>query len=165
MRELSKKVILLGNLGVGKTSLVNRFVFNRFSESYFSTIGVRIEKKSVEIDSNKINMIVWDIAGERNQENTPQSYLLGTNGIIYVVDISNPTSYQNAESDITYLKKKLPTIPILLIANKVDLISVAEKASLIKSMPIKPDIFTSAKSNQNVELVFDELGRLILLNS
>lgn len=165
MRELSKKVILLGNLGVGKTSLVNRFVFNRFSESYFSTIGVRIEKKAVVVDDSKINMIIWDIAGERNQENTPQSYLLGTNGIIYVVDISNPASYQNAASDITFLKKKLPTVPILVIANKVDLISAAEKATILKTMLIIPDIFTSAKSNQNVELVFDELGKLILLNS
>jgi small GTP-binding protein len=165
MKELSKKVILLGNLGVGKTSLVNRFVFNRFSESYFSTIGVRIEKKTVEVDDSKINMIIWDIAGERNQENTPQSYLLGTNGIMYVVDISNPASYQNAATDISFLKKKLPSIPILLIANKVDLITAAEKATILKSMPISPDIFTSAKSNQNVELIFDELGRLILLNS
>lgn len=165
MRELSKKVILLGNLGVGKTSLVNRFVFNRFSESYFSTIGVRIEKKAVIVDDSKIYMIIWDIAGERNQENTPQSYLLGTNGIIYVVDISNAASYQNAEVDITFLKKKLPGVPILMIANKIDLVSPTDKAAFVNSMPIKPDIFTSAKSNQNVELVFDELGRLILLNS
>lgn len=165
MSEYSKKVILLGNLGVGKTSLVTRYVFNRFSDSYFSTIGVRIEKKMVIIGEDKVNFIIWDIAGEKRQENTPQSYLLGANGVLYVIDISAPDSFSQLADDIAYLKKKLPGTPILLIANKSDLLTSDQLESVIKTLPIKPDFLTSAKNNQNVEIAFDELGRLILLNT
>jgi 50S ribosomal subunit-associated GTPase HflX len=91
--------------------------------------------------------------------------LLGANGVLYVIDISAPDSFLQLADDITYLKKKLPSTPILLIANKSDLLTSDQLESVIKTLPIKPDFVTSAKNNQNVEIAFDELGRLILLNT
>ena len=161
--ELTKKIIILGNVGVGKTSMVNRFVFDRFSETYYSTIGVRIEKKVVTVGDDKLNFIIWDIAGESNQQNTPQSYFLGTSAIIYLVDISAPPSYLNVETDIQFIKSKIPNSPLLLVANKFDLLNETQVQHAVKMMPIKPDMLISAKSNLNVESVFKQLANLILL--
>ena len=163
MNEISKKIILVGNINVGKTSLVNQFVHQRFSEQYISTIGVRIDKKQLLIKEQTLNMIIWDLAGESSQQNTPQSYFLGTGGVIYVVDISTQATYQNMDNDLTFLKMKLPSVPIIIAANKSDLSGPSDAQTKAHNMPSKPDFITSAKNGSNVDDLFQRLAELMLL--
>lgn len=164
MRELNKKIILIGNINVGKTSMVARYVYHKFSEQYISTIGVRIDKKMITTDNAQINMIIWDLAGESNQQNTPQSYFLGAAAVIYVVDISSPPTFLNMEADINFVKSKIPEAIVLVAANKSDKLSETALQQHIAMMPMKPDYVTSAKENLHIETLFFELG-VRLLNS
>ena len=102
---ISKKVILTGSFGVGKTSLFNRFIHQQFSEKYLTTVGVRVNKKTLTVDNEEITLMLWDIAGEVSQDKVPVSYFLGTSGIIYVADLSRPLTFKNLVNDIKLLKE------------------------------------------------------------
>ena len=97
---LSRKVILTGSFGVGKTSLFSRFIHDSFSDRYITTIGVKVDKKSVEVDGEKVSILLWDIAGEVTQDKVPRSYFLGASAIIYVFDLTRPSTYKNIDIDI-----------------------------------------------------------------
>ncbi len=159
-KTYSKKVILIGNFGVGKTSLTRQFVYQKFSDEYLTTLGVKIDKKVVELDDNLINLMIWDIAGEVTQTRVNTSYYLGSNGIMYVFDVSRPSTYEQMEADIEYVKKLLPGVPILRIANKADLLSKEQ----LDQIPVQYDFLCSAKNNQNVEQAFQELTQAMLKN-
>ena len=164
MRAISKKIILTGSFCVGKTSLISRFVYQRFPFSYQTTLGVRIDKKATIIGETKINMIIWDIGGEQSQSRVPESYYLGSSGVIYVFDISRPSSFINMETDVTYIRKKLPKVPIILVANKTDLLDESTLNEVKNILPIEADFYTSAKENTNVEDVFIRLANDIINN-
>jgi len=119
---VSKKVILVGHFGVGKTSLISRFVHQKFSDQYLTTIGVKIDKKAVHINGAELPLIIWDIAGETSQQKIPESYKLGANGVIHVFDLSRPSTYENLQSDTDNIRDLLPNVPITQIGNKNDLI-------------------------------------------
>ena len=158
MNQVTKKVILAGPMSVGKTSLVNKYVYHKFSEQYISTIGVRIDKKAMILGDTQVNLILWDLAGETNQINTPQSYFLGAGGVLYVVDMNNPTTFITIADELEFIKNKLPNIPVFLIGNKKDLLSDAEMEKSLDLISITPDFLTSAKDGDNVDLIFEKLG-------
>ena len=162
MGETTRKIILSGNTGVGKTSLVSRYVHERFLEKYPSSIGVRIDRKELQISHNILDMIIWDLSSKSSQEEVPQSYLLRTSGAIYVVDISEPSTFDNMVEDIAFFQKKLSGIPILIVANKSDKVSPAAINFIIEEMPVRPDFISSAKENINVTEIFQRLGELML---
>jgi len=70
---LNTKVVLTGSYGVGKTSLFNQFLSEKFSDRYLTTIGVKVDKKVIQVNGHSISIILWDIAGERNQDKVPNS--------------------------------------------------------------------------------------------
>ncbi|OJJ21173.1 GTP-binding protein [marine bacterium AO1-C] len=162
MPPVSKKVILVGNFGVGKTSLVRRFVFQEFSDEYLTTLGVRIDKKVVELAGNTVNLILWDIAGEVTQTKVPVSYYLGAHGVIYVFDVQRPSSFENIAADLEYIRSKLPDAPICVIGNKKDLISDGELKNLSEQLPVDVSFFTSAKTGENVEKMFAQIAQHML---
>ena len=88
----SKKIILAGSFGVGKTSLFNQFIFNKFDDKYLTTIGVKVNKKIVDIEGRQLSILLWDIAGEVAQDKVPVTYFLGASGVIYVFDLSRPST-------------------------------------------------------------------------
>jgi small GTP-binding protein len=159
-KTYSKKIILIGNFGVGKTSLTRQFVYQKFSEEYLTTLGVKIDKKVMERGDDLINLMIWDIAGEVTQTRVNTSYYLGSNGVMYVFDVTRPSTYEQMEADIEYVQKLLPNIPILRIANKADLLSPEQ----IAQIPVKYDFLCSAKNNQNVEQAFGKLTEMMLNN-
>ncbi len=159
---ISKKVVLTGPLGVGKTSLFNRFLYQRFSEEYLSTIGAKIDKKVLDIDGRPLTLMVWDIAGEVTQKQVPLSYFLGASGIIYVFDLSRPATYLDMEQDLAYLRKILPEVCLKIVGNKTDLLEPPTLARVLKDLPHPPDALTSAKTGENVEALFQDLGRALL---
>lgn len=154
----SKKVILTGSFGVGKTSLFSKFLYNTFSDKYLTTIGVKVDKKVLEIEGKEITMILWDVAGEVAQDKVPVSYFLGASGIIYVFDLTRPSTYQNLAEDVAYLQKLTKGGIVRVVGNKKDLVS-DEKIQEIKALlPMSCDIVTSAKTGENVEELFISLG-------
>ncbi len=156
-----KKIILLGNFGVGKTSLVRQFVFSKFSDEYMTTIGVRIDKKVVSLNGKEIPMIIWDIAGESTHQKIPDSYKLGAHGILYVIDILRPSTYQSIESEILSLEKLLPNAPIIKVANKIDLLTENERTELVNELPLSNYVLCSAKTGENVANAFQFLAERI----
>ena len=155
---LSKKIVLLGHFGVGKSSLVRRFVANEFSDDYKVTIGVNILKKQVDLDEDRMNLILWDVEGNDEMKNFRSSYLMGASAFIYVFDASRPITYQDLKINIDYLKEKYPEALIQIIGNKVDLVEQELIEERLKEKDIKQAYLSSAKTGQNVERVFHDLA-------
>ena len=120
---ISKKVILTGSFGVGKTSLFNQFIYETFSDKYLTTIGVKVNKKSVTVGTEEVSILLWDIAGEVSQDKVPNSYLLGAAAVFYVFDLNRPTTYKNLETDLVHLRNLLPHATIRVVGNKKDLLT------------------------------------------
>ncbi|WP_299112906.1 Rab family GTPase [uncultured Winogradskyella sp.] len=147
----SKKIVLLGHFGVGKTSVMRKYVTDEFSSDYKVTIGVHILKKDVE----DISLILWDIEGTKDINRINKSYLLGAHSFIITYDITRPSTFQNLESQITGLKKDFPNALIKVIGNKVDLLEkTAIQEDRDKQIVSITDYLTSAKTGENIETLF-----------
>ncbi|WP_108867470.1 Rab family GTPase [Aquimarina aquimarini] len=161
--KLSKKVVLLGHFGVGKTSLFRRFMDNEFSEEYKVTLGVQIKKKVITLpDGRELSMIIWDAEGHSDSvEDTRKSYLLGSHAFIYVFDLTREETYITLTKDLKYLKENYNKIPAKVIGNKLDLVNEKEINTLLTEKNIPFDCLTSAKTNKNVEHFFSDLANEI----
>lgn len=153
---LSKKIILTGSFGVGKTSLFNRFISNTFSEKYLTTIGVKVDKKTVYAGGQEITLILWDIAGEISQDKVPRTYFLGTSAIIYVYDLTRPSTQLNIKKDLALLEQLVPGCIVKVVGNKKDIAS-AEKIKKAEQQGLTAT-FTSAKTGEHVEDLFVSLA-------
>jgi small GTP-binding protein len=162
MQKISKKIILIGNFGVGKTSLVRRFVFQKFSDEYLTTLGVKIDKKVLQLGEKELTLLIWDVAGEVSQSKVPKSYYLGAQGIIYVFDLSRPSTFENIKEDLNYVAQVLPNVPQLIVGNKLDLVDQSKLEELKALMPVAADFMTSAKNGDSVEDMFLSLGQKVL---
>jgi small GTP-binding protein len=162
MPSVSKKVCLIGSFGVGKTSLVRNFIHHVFSEEYLTTIGVKIDKKVVMIADTQVTLVLWDIAGEMNMDDIPRNYLLGAHGLIYVFDLTRPSTWANLEDNLSQMNQLLPKAPIVVVGNKKDLLKEGEPA--LEQQPFSPftDLYTSAKTGEGVEHLFLQLTHRIL---
>ena len=158
----SKKVILAGSFGVGKTSLFNQFIHNKFDDKYLTTIGVKVNKKVVNIDGRELSILLWDIAGEVSQDKVPVTYFLGASGVIYVFDLSRPTTYKNITEDVEYLKGILDGGVIRVVGNKRDLVTDEQLGNIREELELPFDIATSAKTGENVEELFFDIGKALL---
>ncbi len=157
---VSKKIVIVGHFGVGKTSLIRRFVEDIFSEDYKVTIGVHILKKTVEINDKEINLILWDTEGTDDIEEIRKAYLLGTHGFIFVCDLSRPITYKNIESQIDYLKTNFNNVPILSIGNKSDLLPKGSISGKKEEMSFL-DMLVSAKEGNNVQRLFEKMAKML----
>ena len=161
--KLSKKVILLGHFGVGKTSLFRRFMDNEFSEEYKVTLGVQIKKKVIQLpDGRELSMIIWDTEGHSiSIEDTRKSYLLGSHAFIYVFDLTREETYATLTKDLEYLRENYIKIPARILGNKLDLVNEKEIRAQLTAKNIPFDGLTSAKTNKNVESFFLDLAKEI----
>jgi len=116
-----KKICMLGGFSVGKTSLVKRYVESVFSETYLTTVGVKIDKKTVTLGDRTVHMILWDLAGEDDMASLRLSYMRGSAGYVLVADGTRPATLEMALS----LRKRVETehgpLPFALLINKNDL--------------------------------------------
>lgn len=156
---IAKKVLLVGNFGVGKTSLIRRFVLNEFSEDYISTIGVRVSTKIVSVNKEEIKLLIWDVAGTNADEKIPKAYFLGASAAMYVFDLSREETYSNLQNQIDVVKQLSNLQNITIVGNKKDLLLEDEIEDVIESIPLKVDLITSAKENENVEIAFKKLAK------
>jgi small GTP-binding protein len=159
----SKKIILAGHFGVGKTSLIRQFVENTFTEEYKVTIGVHISKKTIEQkDKDPISLIIWDLEGQDDITKIRTSYLLGTHGFIYVFDLSRPATFKNLISELNFLKEQYPKIPLKVVGNKMDLVNKAHLKQYSDIFDPYVDLFVSAKTGSKVETLFTKLANALI---
>lgn len=171
-KNVEKKVCLLGDFGVGKTSLIRRFVYDAYDDRYLSTLGVKVTKKQMVIKDYKkkpffkvdLTLIIWDLVGQKGFQSLKASAYKGTNGAFIVCDLSRPDTVDSMEWWVDSLLKVQKDIPLIFLANKVDLTDNAvplELRSKIESIMRKYKGFffsTSAKTGQDVEAAFQKMG-------
>ena len=154
---IAKKILLVGNFGVGKTSLIRRFVLNEFSEDYISTIGVVVSKKIVTYNNEQIKLMIWDVAGTSGNEKIPKAYFLGASAAMFVFDLSRSETYVTIEENLNMVKELSGLNQITVVGNKKDLLSDNELEKVTKNISVAVDLITSAKENDNVENAFLQL--------
>ena len=170
MTTFSKKVCLLGDFSVGKTSLVRRFVYNLFDDKYISTIGVKVSRKTVVVprtdDVVELTMMLWDLAGSEEFNQVRASYLRGTAGAVLVCDLTRPETLANLPTYTADLFRVSPDARLILAANKSDLTDQQRLApTQIEAAAADlnaPFYLTSAKMGDEVETLFRHLGRLLM---
>ena len=159
----SKKILVVGYFGVGKTSLIRKFVHNEFSDTYKVTIGVHISKKEVVVSNHgSVSLIFWDIEGTEDMEQIRSSYFMGAHGVIYIFDLTRPKTFTQNNEKIKLLKEKLPKAKFQVLGNKVDLVVEKEIIETLKKANIKYDFLTSAKTGAEVEQAFLNMATNIL---
>ncbi|HEV8123466.1 MAG TPA: Rab family GTPase [Gemmatimonadales bacterium] len=165
MTTLEKKICMMGAPGVGKTSLVRRFVESIFSDKYLSTVGVKIDRKVVPIGDTSLSLLLWDLQGEERYQWVRMQYLRGASGFLLVVDGTRPKTLEVALGLQENAESRVGQVPFVLILNKADLkaewqIDVAAADRLRSAGWIVLE--TSAKTGENVNEAFEGLGRRIL---
>jgi len=109
-----------------------------------------------------LSILLWDIAGEVAQDKVPVTYFLGASGVIYVFDLSRPSTYKNIQHDIEYLNGILNGGVIRVVGNKKDLMTEEQITALKEQLPVPLEMTTSAKTGENVEKLFNDIGKALL---
>jgi small GTP-binding protein len=162
---IKKKICLLGSFAVGKTSLVKRFVYSIFSERYHTTIGVKIDQKTVTCQDREVNLIIWDLHGEDDFQKVKSSYLLGMAGYFLVVDGTREHTLEVAISLGQLARDTVGEVPFVVLINKADLSAQWEiDEAVIKDLESKEwaIMITSAKNGEGVEEAFLRLTEKIM---
>jgi small GTP-binding protein len=159
------KVCLLGNFAVGKTSLVRRFVEDRFDDRYLSTIGVKISRKILDRSWGRLKLLIWDLAGEEKFVQYFSSYLEGAAGGLIVCDLTRKETLDSLSYFAEQLQAVASTPDMVFVGNKLDLAGQQELHSKnLEDMSRKlggPYLLTSAKTGENTETAFQLLAELI----
>ena len=164
---MNYKILLAGDMGVGKTSLINRFVTGYFADEYKATIGVNIYTKQLFIDNSEVNLQIWDVAGQTSFRQFRQRFFTGALGAFLVFDLTVPKSLNNLHASwIEDIQNNAGKIPLILIGNKVDLresIIVSQqdvRVFLNQHSNVEDHFITSALTGENVENAFHKLASL-----
>lgn len=167
------KVCFIGDAGVGKTSLIKRYVLDVFDDRYIATIGTKVTKKVVETKDPKsgeqvrVMMLIWDIMGQKGfRELLREAYFFGAHGAIAVCDVTNRETLDELRYWIKALTDVAGDVPLVFVGNKVDL----ESGAVIREDDVKglaekygaPAYMSSAKTGQNVENIFKALAERIV---
>ncbi|HEU5236249.1 MAG TPA: Rab family GTPase [Pyrinomonadaceae bacterium] len=120
---IQKKVCMVGTFAVGKTSLVRRFVESIYSDKYHTTVGVKIDKKVVQLNRNELTLVLWDIEGSQTANDLRKSYLRGAAGYLLVIDGTRQETLSEALELHRRVTETIGVVPFLLLMNKADLTS------------------------------------------
>lgn len=169
MLQRSKKICLLGEFGVGKSSLIRRFVESRFDDRYLSTIGVLVSRKSVALDRPApidLTMMIWDTAGGEPFSTVVRSYYQGAAGALIVCDLTRAETSAALSDYATNLRAVNPQAQLVLVANKVDLVGQREisddQLTAVSRHLAAPLVLSSARTGEGVEDAFQLLANAIV---
>ena len=160
------KIIVLGDIAVGKTSLIGRYITNTFSNQYKSSIGCELKQKTVQIDKDiQAKLQIWDTAGEERFLAVTKQYYNGSHGAMVVYDLTNKNTFLKMNKWIKDVKNNAPkNIVIMVVGNKSDLFK--EKIDLGQELePFKENYLykeISAKTGLNVNITFEDLANKII---
>eukprot|EP00301_Raphidiophrys_heterophryoidea_P027846 c9850_g1_i1.p1 GENE.c9850_g1_i1~~c9850_g1_i1.p1 ORF type:complete len:205 (-),score=51.91 c9850_g1_i1:349-963(-) len=159
-------LVLIGDSGVGKSSLLNQFSENTFTDNYIMTSGIDLKVHSLEIDGRSVRLQIWDTAGQERFRSISSTYYRGAHGIVIVYDITNPESFNNVSrwlADVAKFAKG--NVNKILVGNKLDLASarqVTEKEAMdFASSNELAYVEASARTGANVGHVFETLTKQI----
>lgn len=151
---IAKKICMLGASSVGKTSLVRRFVDGSFSDRYLTTVGVKLDKKDVQVDGQDVRLVLWDLSGEDEFTQLRTSYLRGASGCLLVVDPTRPDTLEKV--------RELRAKAVEALGDDIPTLTLFNKADLRAEWRVEADpeaIETSAKTGDRVEDAFEILAR------
>ena len=162
LKPVEYKIILVGDSGVGKTSILKKFINNEFNEDIKCTINIDFFSKSIKIDKNLYtNLKIYDTAGQEKYRALIKQYYQGTDGIILVFDLTNENSFNKLKSWINEVSDNTEKAQIILVGNKADLIERKIDEETAENFAKQRDIKyieTSAKEGTNILLLFEELA-------
>lgn len=172
-KSTKRKICLIGEGGVGKTSLIKRYVFDQFSDGYLITIGTKVTKKEIRIinpitqEEMRVTMLIWDIMGQKGfRDILRDAYFYGAQGALAVCDVTRKETLYELEGWIESLFAVTKNAPLVFIGNKVDLVDQAQltfkDVRQFASKYEEPTVFlSSAKNGVNVNLAFKTLAEKI----
>ncbi|MBE9118839.1 GTP-binding protein [Lusitaniella coriacea LEGE 07157] len=174
MSTVSRKMCLIGDFGVGKTSLIRRFVDRQFSDKYLSTVGVKISRKAVEVsqgDGNSpksVQLLIWDLEGHTKFKAIAPSYLQGAKGALIVADVSRLETVERLGEHIKLFSSVNPKGLMILALNKTDLVEEGKLEEFLQfarefqSDRVFEVYLTSAKTGKDVDGMFQTLASKML---
>jgi GTPase SAR1 family protein len=169
---IKKKICLLGSFAVGKTSLVERFVYNRFDEKYLTTIGVKVSQKILPPVRNpkggkliQFNFLIWDIERVEKFDTVVMNYYRGAAGALAVADMTRPETISGLQRIADKFYSVSPTAQLLILGNKLDIFQQDNKTLTLLSNTASnfstEYLLTSAKTGELVEEAFLKLAERI----
>ncbi len=174
-RTLRKKITLLGDVAVGKTSLIQRFVYNVFDDRYITTFGAKVTRKPMAytVEQNPqlpmdttLSLLIWDLAGQKAFRKVHQAYYRGAEAALIVCDVTRKGTLHTCDKWAEDLFEVVGKVPAIMLVNKMDLehmraVTEEEIEEFAKQNNL-PYYFTSAKTGNNVECAFDSISQLML---
>ncbi|KAH8273759.1 ras-related protein Rab-35 [Drosophila bipectinata] len=160
------KLLIIGDSGVGKSSLLIRFSDDTFSGSYITTIGVDFKIRTVDIGGLRVKLQIWDTAGQERFRTITSTYYRGTHGVIVVYDVTNGESFANVRRWLEEIQNNCDVVNKVLVGNKNDdpdrkVVITEDAQRFAKQMDI--ELFeTSAKDNINVDEMFLSITKQVL---
>ena len=165
------RVVLLGEAAVGKTSLVRRYTENVFDEEYKQTIGTTFATKDINVTGTdgtvrKVRLNVWDMGGQSTYRELRRQFMKGASAAIVVYDITRPETFMAMNNWFESFKEVCPNAPVLICANKMDLIDkrmVPHEPGMMLRDWFQAEYFeTSAKTGDAVDNVFTRIAEVVL---
>jgi len=172
-KDIIKKICLLGDPAVGKTSLIRRYVYDTFDDKYITTIGTKVTKKSVDIDGTSLGMgrinitlLIWDILGQKEYARLHPVYYQGAEGALIVCDGTRPDTIESLGTWMDGFVKVVGQVPIIFLINKADLLNLETfdtgRIETIAERFGATFYFTSAFTGENVEEAFYNICELLV---
>lgn len=160
------KLLIIGDSGVGKSSLLVRFADNTFSGNYITTIGVDFKIRTIESNGERVKLQIWDTAGQERFRTITSTYYRGTHGVIVVYDVTSGDSFANVKRWLHEINQNCDEVSRVLVGNKCDdpdrRVVLREDAARFASQMGIQLFETSAKENINVEEMFRAITDLVL---
>jgi small GTP-binding protein len=162
---IQKKICMVGAFGTGKTCMVQRFVQSIFSERYLSTVGVKIDKKTVKVGAQEMTLLLWDLEGKDANIDVNPNYIRGAHGLIYVADGTRKDTVDQGLSLREMVTQALGPIPSVMAFNKSDLTGQWQLDRSDESRVTDLGLHlvrTSARTGEGVEATFQWLAQATL---
>ena len=155
---IRKKILLIGDFHVGKTSLIRRYVDHAFDDTYLTSIGVKISRKKLLLDHKEYELLIWDLEGATPRKPIPKTYYRGASGAVFVGDVSRLETIRNLDAHIATFKEVNPDSAHVIAYNKADLLQMDQ---INRFQNLKNTFLTSAKEDINVDKIFTTLAKEI----
>ena len=159
---ISAKIMILGAVGVGKTSLIKRFVRKSFDGAYKTTIGVDIQTCEISVDADVktqiVKLMLWDTDGDFGQRIFDTAYVKGASGAVVVADASRPPTLAKLNNLAHAFDENFPGRPLRAVVNKIDLVDAQALDLKASGMNADEILLTSAKSGAGVEELFASIA-------
>ncbi|MGH0160489.1 UNVERIFIED_CONTAM: hypothetical protein FKN15_057562 [Acipenser sinensis] len=170
MKQVDLKIIILGSLGVGKTSLLHQYVHSKFYEDYRTTLGASVLSKIITVDNSAVKLQIWDTGGQERFRSVVSTFYKGSDGCVLAFDVTDRESFEALEGwrqDILdKTSSRDPGFPFVVLGNKIDLndrqVSSNDASSWCEDRNL-PYLEVSARDNINVDQAFHTVARHALI--